>query len=73
MPVNEWREQAHKGSDKRSVERGAIETTSEKKVNKGTRDGRRSGVEVRSVSAPNRNARLTLCTCGSAEQHDYWS
>ena len=48
--------------DKRSVEREAIETTrkiSEKKVNKGTRDGRRSGVEVRSVSVPNRNARLT--------------
>ena len=47
--------------DKGSVEREAIETTrkiSNKKVNKGTRDGRRSGVEVRSV--PNRNARLTL-------------
>ena len=41
--------------DKRSVEREAIETTrkiSGKKVNKGTRDGRRSGVEVRSVSVP---------------------
>ena len=48
--------------DKGSVEREAIETTrniSEKKVNKETRDGRRSGVEVRSVSAPNRSARLT--------------
>ena len=53
--------------DKRSVEREAIETTrkiSEKKVNKGTRDGRRSGVEARSVSVSNRSARLTtpLCT-----------
>ena len=48
--------------DKRSVEREAIETTrkiSEKKVNREHVMAGASGVEVRSVSAPNRNARLT--------------